>query len=228
MRAARPCSAPGCSRQKPRLLTWWPWQSAALCSSSASGAAFAGWHRSSATTLTRPPGGCAGLASSSPSGPQPSDRRRDMNETSDRCGTWGPGRSPRAAARVALVGAGFGGRSEKAGPRGSADHADRPRHLWRRWWRGRHLLRRCSPRSPRRPGVPLGADTTSVSRYDSDSAHMLADHHRARKPSGKRTEALSGRISLLIPPGPAPPCAPSSRTNHRAHAMRVQPSRRRA
>jgi hypothetical protein len=33
---------------------------------------------------------------------QPSDRRRDMNETSDGCGTWGPGRSPRAAARVVV------------------------------------------------------------------------------------------------------------------------------
>jgi NADH dehydrogenase len=32
-----------------------------------------------------------------------------MNETYDLCGTWGPGRSPRAAARVVVVGSGFGG-----------------------------------------------------------------------------------------------------------------------
>jgi len=37
-----------------------------------------------------------------------------MNETSDRCGTWGPGRSPRAAARVVV----FADRSPSREPGG--------------------------------------------------------------------------------------------------------------
>ena len=49
-------------------------------------AAPAGWHRNSATTPTRPAGGCVGSASSSPKGPQPTEGRRDMNQTCDRCG----------------------------------------------------------------------------------------------------------------------------------------------
>jgi hypothetical protein len=65
----------------------------------------------------------------------------------------------------------------------------------------------------RSPGAAARVVLVGVSRYDSDSVHMRADHHRARKHSGKRTEALSGRIPPLSPPGPAPSCAPSSRRN---------------
>ena len=62
---ARRCSPPRCNHRTPQPPTWLPRQSAAPCGSSVSVVALAGWHRSSATTLRRPPAGCAG----EPAGP---------------------------------------------------------------------------------------------------------------------------------------------------------------
>src|SRR5215472_8421264 len=63
------CSPRRCSHRIPPPPPWSPRQSAGPCGSSAPAAALAGWPRSSATTPTRPPAGCAGCASS-PSRPQ--------------------------------------------------------------------------------------------------------------------------------------------------------------
>jgi len=49
--------APRCSHRTPQPPTWSQRPSAAPCGSSASVAAPAGWHRSSATTPTRPAAG---------------------------------------------------------------------------------------------------------------------------------------------------------------------------
>src|SRR5262252_1235868 len=70
MHGARRCSPPRCSHRTPPPPPWSPRPSAGPCGSSAPAAAPAGWPRSSATTPTRPPAGCAGCASS-PSRPEP-------------------------------------------------------------------------------------------------------------------------------------------------------------
>src|SRR6516162_5770286 len=64
MHGTRRCSPPRCSHRTPPPPPWSPRQSAGPCGDSAPVAAPAGWHRSSATTPTRPPAGCAGCASS--------------------------------------------------------------------------------------------------------------------------------------------------------------------
>src|SRR5215472_7572759 len=63
------CSPRRCSHRIPPPPPWSPRPSAGPCGSSAPVAAPAGWRRSSATTPTRPPAGCAGCASS-PSRPE--------------------------------------------------------------------------------------------------------------------------------------------------------------
>jgi hypothetical protein len=71
---ARRCSPPRCSHRTPQPPKWSPRQSAPVSGSSVSVAAPAGWHRSSATTPTRLPAGCAGYASS-PTWPEAEDER---------------------------------------------------------------------------------------------------------------------------------------------------------